>query len=100
MLSKEIPDAEIYLLNVSSSISQIIKSLLMENELIYEHIFAISYFVCVIIEYAWLNWFLAQPLEIWSLHAPSSTNKAYAWSYCFQWSMFYLMLELRYKFFI
>lgn len=34
-------------------------------------------FTYIIIEYAWLNCFLAQPLEIWGLNALFSTDKAY-----------------------
>lgn len=35
MVNKEIPDVKVNLLNVSSSISQIIKALLMANKFIY-----------------------------------------------------------------
>ena len=48
MLSKEIPDAKVNLLNVSSSISQIMKSFVMANKLIHEHVYLQYHILCVL----------------------------------------------------
>ena len=48
MLSKEIPDAKVNLLNVNSSISQIMKSFVMANKLIYEHVYLRYHIFCVL----------------------------------------------------